>query len=302
MKIFSGSSSFKLAEDVCSILGVPLSHFNLNRYSNGCFEMMGEEEIGENKVFLFQTSLPDSGALHMHIWELLQMASLLKTNGAKEIIAVMPYVSYARSDKKYADKMAVCGELLANLLEKSGITAFAGVDFHSNKFESFFSVKAYNIPAAPLFENYFKDRNLENAFFLPADGGILEKGKLLAQKLGIPCGEVKKERLSDKEVRFKEITGNFEGKDVIIFDDEISTGTTLKTLSEEVLARKAKSLEFAVTHGLFTGKAIENFKGLNKLKEIVITDTIPLRQEAMDALPIKIIPVANLLAQKIKEI
>lgn len=302
IEIFSGGSHLELAERVCQRLEVRLSFLKRKEYRNGCFELIFEGDVSQKIVFLIQTSLPDSDNLHKHIWELFQMVSFAKNHRAKEIIVVMPYVSYARSDKKYASKMCINAQLLVKILEYSGMTGFIGIDFHSKNFEGFFSSKAYHLSALDLFVKVLKERNLESAFILPGDMGILKNTSILAEKLGIPFGEVEKERISDTEVRIKEIRGEFRDKDVIIFDDEISTGTTLKTLAEEVERGGVKSITFAVTHGLFVGGALRNFQGIEKLEEIIVTDTVPIKKEIGESLPLRIISIDNLLAEKIREI
>lgn len=132
--------------------------------------------------------------------------------------------------------------------------------------------------------------------------GALKKCSILATKLGMPFGRVEKERISDTEVEIKKIEGEFVDKDVIIFDDEISTGTTLKTLAKEVEKRRAKSITFAVTHGLFVGDVVKNFQDIKKLTEIIVTDTIPISKEIKESLPLRIVSISNLLAEEIKEI
>lgn len=300
-KVFSGRSYPLLAEKVCQKLGVPLNLVKNYEYRNGCFEPVLEGDLRNKIVFLFQTSRTDINKLHKDIWEILQMTNSAKSCGAKEIIAVMPYISYARSDKAYEPGMGIGAELLVRLLECSGMTGFIGVDFHSPRFEKFFSSEVYEVSALNLLAEELKKADLKNSFVLPADMGAFKDASVLAKKLGIPVGRVEKERVSDTEVQIKEITGDFTDKDVFIFDDEISTGTTLKTLVEKI-EDKIKSVTFVVTHGLFVGKAIENFQSIRKLKEIVFTDTIPVSEEAKRSLPLKILSVDDILAEEMRKI
>ncbi|MDD2672369.1 MAG: ribose-phosphate diphosphokinase, partial [Syntrophales bacterium] len=260
-----------------------------------CFELIFDQNPKGENVFLFQTSLSDSCSLHKDIWELLEMVNFAKASQALKITVVMPYVSYARSDKIYDEGVAVTGDLLVKLLEKAGMTDFIGIDLHSDRFERFFSCNLHHLSAL----NVLAEELKSSEFLLPADMGILRKGSILAEKLKIPFGQVKKKRISDTEVEIKEITGDFIDKNIVVFDDEISTGGTLKALSEKL--KEAKSITFAVTHGLFVGSAIDNFKKISNLKEIIVTDTVPLRREVTEFLPIKIVSVSNILAQKIKD-
>ena len=302
IKIFSGKSHPVLAKRICQKLGVSLSCLKSKEYRNGCFELIFEEDVCQKIVFLVQTSLPDSYTLHKNIWELFQMINFAKNCNAEEIIVIMPYVSYARSDKIYTQGMGISGELLVKLLEHSGMTGFIGIDFHSDKFERFFSSKLYHLSAIDLLAGALEERNPETTFILPADMGALKKCSILATKLGMPFGRVEKERISDTEVEIKKIEGEFADKNVIIFDDEISTGTTLKTLAKEVEGRRAKSITFVVTHGLFVGDVVKNFQDIKKLIEIIVTDTIPISKEIKESLPLKVVSISNLLAEKIKKL
>jgi len=293
MKIYSGQSCLLLAEKVCQELNVPLSYFKKEEYKNGCFELIFDRNLKGEDIYLFQTSIPDSWQLHRDIWELLQMINFAQKNQASKITVVMPYVSYARSDKSYEKGVAITAKLFVKLLEKAGLTDFIGVDLHSEKFKKFFSTRFYDLSALNLLAEELKDIE----FLLPADMGAFKKGTILAEKLKIPFGRVEKKRISDTKVQFEKIEGDFENKDIVVFDDEISTGGTLKILSEKL--KKAKSLTFAVTHGLFIGNAINNFKEIINLKKIIVTDSVPLSEEAKKSLPVKIISLNKLLAQKI---
>lgn len=296
---FSGKSHLELAKKVSEKLNIPLGKVLDEEYKNGCFEKILEGDIKNKKIFLFQTSRSDFNDLHNNIWELFQMINAAKSCGAKEVIIIMPYFSYGRSDKSYRPGMGVASELLAKLFVTSGADGFIGIDFHSDRLEKFFSCEVKNLSAISLLGDAIKKNNYNNAFILPADIGAFKKGSILAKELNLPVGQVEKERFSETEVKIKGIKGDFQNKDVIIFDDEISTGTTLKTLAEEI-EDKVNSITFVVTHGLFVGNAVSNFKAIKKLKEIIITDTIPIKEEVKDSLPLNILSVADLLAEEIK--
>ena len=254
------------------------------------------------------------------------MINAAKENGASEIIVVMPYVSYARSDKEKSDKkyipgMAIAGKLLVELLKESGtvkvkkrgkeirinkMTRFIGVDFHSKKFEKFLSeldVRAYHLSALSLIAEYLKTRHFGDGIVLSGDEGALDKTILLAKKLDLPVGVVKKKRIDDRNVVIEKITAEVLGKDVIVFDDEISpAATTLKALAKELEKRGAKSITAAVTHASFMQETIKSLQGLKIIREIIVTDTIPIPEEAKRLLPLRVLSVAGLIAEKIKEI
>jgi len=303
IKIFSGRSHRGLAEEICQKLHIKLSLTKVQEYANGCFEIILQDELKGRKVFLIQTSVPQT--LHRDFWELLQMVNAAKKNGAKEIIVVMPYVSYARSDKIYAPGMAISAELLIRILKESGIARFIGIDFHSKEFEKFLlelNIKGYHLSALPLIAECLKTKRIGDGIMLPGDEGALDKTVLLAKKLGLPVGVAKKKRIDDKTVIIEDIVGEVSEKDIIVLDDEISVGTTIGTLGKKLEELSAKSLTVAVTHGLFVGKAIENLKSLKILREIVVTDSLPISSEVEKSLSVRVLSVAGLIAEKIKEI
>jgi len=304
IKIFSGQSHQILVEKICQQIGVPLSPLKIEEYKNGCFEVILKDNVCDKVVFLVQTSLPDFCCLHASLWELFQMVNAALRSGAKEAIVVMPYISYARSDKIYIPGMTISGELLIRLLETAGMRRFIGVDVHSNEFEKFFSktTKFHHLSAMPLIIKHLMKRNLGNAILLPADQGILGGASALSKKLNIPLGSVKKERINDSEVKIRKISGDFSGKDVIILDDEISVGTTVRTLGRKLEKAGNKSLRIAVTHGVFLRETVENLQKLETLKEVIVTDTVYIPKTIQLALPLKILSVAGLLAKMMRKI
>lgn len=305
IKIFSGKSYPELAKKVCRRLGISLSPLKIKGYANGCFEVILEENVCNQMVFLIQTSLPDTCYLHENLWELFQMISAALNSGAKEVIVVMPYVSYSRSDKIYTPGMSISGDLLVGFLETAGMRRFIGIDFHSKEFRKFFSetTKLYHLSAMSLIAEFLKKRNLENTILLPADEGILKSTAILSGKLNIPIGTVKKTRISDTEVKIEKINGEVTGKNVILLDDEISPlATTVRTLGKELEKRGANNLTVAVTHASIFQKTIRNLQKLTILKEFITTDTIPITRTAREFLPLKVLSIAGLLAKTIRNI
>lgn len=320
--IFSGRSHKGLAEEICRKLNRELSPKKVEDYGNACLEVILRKKVKGCKVFLIQTSVPQT--LHRDLEELYQMINAAKENGASEIIVVMPYVSYARSDKKHTPRMAIAAKLLIELLKESGtvkvkkagkvirvnkMTRFIGIDFHSKKFEKFLSeldIRGYHLSALPLLAEYLKTKNLQNPILLAGDKGARKKARLLAKKLDIPTnsvGLVDKTRISDTEVRINNIDTEVAGKDVIIFDDEISpVATTLRALAKELKKRGAKSIVVAVTHASITQDTIRSLQKLDMIRELIVTDTVPIPAEARRLLPLRVLSVASLIAEAIKEI
>lgn len=305
IKIFSGRSHKKLATKICQKLNTKLSQKKIEPYANGCFEVIFQDKVKGCRVFLIQTSA--SQTLHQDLWELFQMVNSAQRNGAREVVVIMPYVSYARSDKIKIDSpgMTISGELLVKLLEASGMTRFIGINFHSKEFEKFFSEKAkvYHLSALPLIARRLERKNLKNTILLAGDKGAFGNASSLAEKLSIPAGYVDKTRISGRRVKVKKINIDVTGRNVILFDDEISpAATTVRTIGKELEKRGVNSLIVAVTHASIVQKTARSLKALKILKEIIATDTVPIFEEVRKSLPLRILSVADLIATEIKEI
>lgn len=305
LRIFSGSSHPQLAKEICKILGVPLSLTETYHYRTGCFEIGLNDNVRGCHVFLIQTSLPDENLLHRHLWELFLMINAAKKASAAEITVVMPYISYARSDKKWRGRMPIAGKLLSSFLEKAGMDRMVTIDLHSAQIEGFFDTETIvdHLRALPLIANHLmhKGLNQKNALLLPGDEGFHKRAEDLGNRLGIPVGSVEKIRLADERVKIQAIKGKLRGKRIIIVDDEICTAGTVREIVEKSSKLGAKSIIVAATHGLFQGKAIENLTH-PLIKEILVTDTIPIGEEIQNKLPLTIISVAPLLGSAIREI
>jgi ribose-phosphate pyrophosphokinase len=230
---------------------------------------------------------------------------------AKEVTVVMPYLSYACSDKKWRGRMPIAGKLFgAELLEEAGMDRMVGIEFHSPEFEGFYGgrTKVDHLRTLPIIAHYLQQKNIsqKKALILPGDEGFHKRAEELGRRLGLSVGSVEKTRIGADKVVIQAIKGEVKGREIIIFDDEICTATTVGELAKRLQEDGAKSVLIAATHGLFQGKAIENLN-LPLIEEIIITDTVPLSNPDQagylpEKLPLKVISVAPLLAAAIKEI
>ena len=306
LKIFAGSSCKELGEAVSDKLGIKLSPTKVYHYQTGCFEVALDDNVRGCRVFLLQTSAPNENALHRHIWELLQMINAAKKASAKEITVVIPYLSYARSDKKWRSRMSIAGKLFATMLEKAGVDRIIGIDFHSPEFQGFFDTRTIvdHLQTLPLLAQYLREKNLspKDTLILPGDGGFYKEAKELGVKLNLPVGSVKKRRLNSDEVKIESIEGKIKGKIVVIADDEICTAGTTSTVAKKVHELGATNIIIVATHGLFQGEAIKRLQQ-DWITEIVVTDTVPFQEKLLKAgLPLQVVSVVPLLAAAIREI
>ncbi|MFH1643535.1 MAG: ribose-phosphate diphosphokinase, partial [Patescibacteria group bacterium] len=303
LEIFYGRSYPDLTERICSRLKIKASTLTIKSYKNGCVELaLDGQKNRKNSIVIVQTS--DALNLSDDIWELLLMVRTAKELGYQKIIVVMPYLSYARSDKPSLPGMIITGKFLMELLNFAGANYFIGIDLHSKKFESTFptKMKLIHLSALEVLAKQLENENVKNVLLLPADEGALEKANRFGKLLNIDdIGNVVKKRINDNKVKLKITKCNPKDKHIIVIDDEISTGTTMGTLIKKLTRLGAKSVTIVATHGLFVGNAIENLKQ-SILKKIIVTDTIPITEETLRLLPIEVVAVDELLANAICEL
>jgi ribose-phosphate pyrophosphokinase len=230
LSIFSGSSNPALAIEMCTDLGIELSPLNVSRFSNDNFFVKVQCNVRERDVFVVQSF---SEPVNDHIIELFIIMDALRSASARRITAIIPYFSYARSDKKDAPRISIAGRLMADLIKTAGADRVLTMDLHSDAVHGFFSMPVDHLTAIPLIaEEIRKNVDLSNAVAVATDAGGAKRVGKFAQNLGIPMAIIDKRRFSDTRVEQGLIVGEVAGKDAIIFDDEISTGSTLVATAE----------------------------------------------------------------------
>ncbi|MFC1691193.1 ribose-phosphate diphosphokinase [Nanoarchaeota archaeon] len=297
IKLISGSANEELAKDVASSLKTKLIKTKIAKFKDGEIYVRIEETVRGQHVFVVQ---PVSPKVNDHLMELLITIDALKRASAEKITAVVPYYPYARQDRKTKSREPITAKLVANLITKAGADRVLTIDLHSSQIQGFFDIPADNLTATGLFAEYFKKKKLKDFTVVSPDVGGTKRARKLANLLGCPIAIIDKRRDKPNEVAKMNIVGDVKGKNAIILDDIIDTGGTI-TLASEVLKKEgAKDVYLAVTHGLFSDPAQQRLQK-SIAKEIVITNTIPLPKNKK--IPkIKIISVANLIAQAIKNI
>src|SRR5438105_9931461 len=222
--IFSGSAHTELAQEICHSLGVPLCPTTIRRFSNDCLYVQMKANCRENDVFLIQPLVPP---VQDHLMELLFMLDAARGASAARITAVIPYYSYARSDKKDAPRISIAGRLIADLLVTAGADRILTMNLHKPQVHGFFSVPTDHLFAAPVLLDYVHQLDLRNTVVVAPDAGHVKEAANYAERLELPLAFVDKRRISDEAVETSAVVGSVEGKDALIFDDEISTGTSL---------------------------------------------------------------------------
>jgi ribose-phosphate pyrophosphokinase len=296
--IFSGSAHKALAEEVCKFLGVPLCRSTFHRFSNDCLYVQLNANCREADVFLIQ---PLSPPVQENLMELLLMLDAARGASAARTTAVIPYYSYARSDKKDAPRISIAGRLVADLLTAAGANRVLTMTLHSAQVHGFFSVPTDHLNALNVLANHFRKRDLSNTVVVAPDLGNAKSASHFARLLRLPVAAGSKQRVNDEKVVIEAIVGDVDNKNAIIIDDEIANAGTTIEMIERLREHNSRSISVACTHGLFTGRAIERLSAQPDVVEIVTTNTVPIAPEKR--LPnMTILSVAPLIAETIRRI
>jgi ribose-phosphate pyrophosphokinase len=296
LRIFSGSSHPELAKEIAESLGCELCPSESTRFSNdNLFVKLGCSVRGKQVVVIQSFSEPVSD----HVLELLMMLDAARSASCTQVHAIIPYYSYARSDKKDQPRISITARLMADLISTAGANHVMAMTLHSPQVHGFFSVPTDHLTAQAVFVQHFRKRDLSNTVVLSPDIGNAKRAAKLARALGVGVAAGDKERLSDDSVRVAGIIGDITGQDVIIFDDEIATGGSIIALISLLRQQAVKRITLACTHGVFSGNAVERFRAVPEIDEIVVTNTVPIPPGKR--LPnMTILSVAPLLAEALR--
>jgi ribose-phosphate pyrophosphokinase len=298
LKLISGQSNPELAQEISSILDVPLTPVICKKFQNDNTFVKIMENVREKDVFIIQTS---KEPVNDYLMELLMLIDAAKYSSAQRVTAVIPYYPYVRSDKKDQPRISITARLVADLLQAAGADRVLTMNLHSPQIQGFFRIPLDQLLAIPLMCSYFENSDMSNTTVVAPDAGSAKRAEMYAVKLRLPMAILDKRRIGNEDyAEVLNIIGEVKGKNAIIFDDEISTGGSLK---ETVLALKehgAEKIRAAVVHPAFCGPAIDIINGL-PLTEVIVTNTIPLSENKKSS-KVKVLSVAELFANAIQRI
>ena len=298
LKIFSGNAHPELAKDICKYLKVELADALVSKFSEGEIRVKIDENVRGKDVFVVQpTCTPPNETL----MELLIMIDALKRASASRITAVMPFFGYARQDRKDQPRVPITAKLVANLLTVSGANRVLTMDLHAGQIQGFFDIPVDHLFAINVFIEHFSKLKSKDLVLVSPDVGSIKMARAYAKKLMADLAVIDKRRDSPDKTEVMHILGEVEGKDAIIVDDLIATGSSLVEAVEALKKAKCKSIRAAITHGVLSGPAIERVEKCKDLQELAISDSIPLNDEKKHP-KIKVLSVAGLLGEAIKRI
>ena len=297
--IFAGNSHPQLVRDICDYLGQDIGQVEVFKFSNDNTFVKILENVRQKDVFILQSTIEP---VNDHIMEMLIMIDAAKRASAGRITAVVPYYSYARTDKKDQRRVPITGRLVADLLETAGADRVVMIDLHAGQVQGFFQVPVDELTAMPRQVEYFLDRNLDDPVVVATDIGITKKARDFANWISTPLAIVEKRRVGNEDrVESLNVIGSVDGRLAILFDDEIGAGGTMIAAAEAVIAAGAKEIYVVATHGVLSGDASTRLAEMPYIKEVVITDTVPLPADKVNS-KIKVISIAPLLGEAIRRI
>jgi ribose-phosphate pyrophosphokinase len=297
-KLFSGTANRPLSEAIGRHIGVPVGESKIQRFADGEVYFQLLENVRGVDVFVVQ---PTCYPVDQHLVELLVMIDALKRASAARITVVVPYYGYARQDRKDRPRVAISAKLIADLLTTAGANRALFVDLHAAQIQGFFNIPVDHLFASPVLVSYFRELNLPNLIVVSPDAGGVERARFFAQKVGVPLAIVDKRRTDMNVTEVMHVIGDVNGKTCLILDDIVDTAGTLVKTVDALYTNGAKSVYACASHAVLSGPAIERIAA-SRLEQLIVTDTIPLREAAQKLPKIKVLSIAGLLGAAIESI
>lgn len=294
VKIFNGMGTQTLAEKIAVEYGQALGKVERYRFSDGELQASYEESIRGHSVFIIQSTMPPAD----NLMEMLLLIDAAKRASARHIVAVMPYYGYARQDRKDKPRVAIGAKLVADMLAVAGATRVMTMDLHADQIQGFFNVPVDHLYASTIFLPYIKSLQLPNLTIAAPDMGGSKRANGYAKHLKAEMVICYKQRAKANVIESMTAIGEMEGRNIILVDDLVDTGGTLCKAADMMMENGALSVRAICTHPVLSGKAYENIQN-SKLTELIVTDTIPLKDQCEK---IKTITVAPLFAKVINSV
>ncbi len=297
--LFSGSSNIPLAEEVAKLLHIQLGNVDLTRFADGEVRPWIQEDVRDKAVFVLQSL---SHPMDEHIMELTLMGDAIRRSAPKTMIAIIPYLGYARQDKQHRVGEPVSARVIAKILEVSKFKEIITVDLHNDAIVGFFQIPVTHIAIVDLLAHQIKALKLKNAVIVSPDVGGVKRARNIAYATDLPMVVMEKKRFLDRTdtTEHFQIIGEVGGRDAIIVDDMIASGTTLATAAPSLREAGVTSISVLATHGVLAGVALERLDAA-RIDRIVLTNTINIPQEKRIR-KLRVISVAPLLADAISHI
>jgi ribose-phosphate pyrophosphokinase len=298
--VFTGNANPQLAKEIAGHLDTQLGAATVGRFSDGEVTVELHQNVRNRDVFIVQSTCAPTNE---NLMELLIMVDALRRASAERICAVIPYFGYARQDRRpRSSRVPISAKVIANLLQTVGVHSVLTMDLHADQIQGFFDMPVDNIYASPVLLGDLRRQNYENVTVVSPDVGGVVRARALAKQLNCDLAIIDKRRPRANESEVMHVIGEIEGRNCVIMDDMIDTAGTLVKAAEVLKQRGAQKVYAYCTHPIFSGPALDRINKGEALDEVVVTNTIPLSEQALSSAKIRQLSVAPLIAETIQRI
>ena len=297
--IFSGNANPVLAQEICQVLDYPLGKAKVSRFSDGETFCVIEENVRGVDCYVVQ---PTCSPVNDNVMELLIMVDALRRASAGSITAVIPYYGYARQDRKVAPRTPITSKLVADLIVAAGVNRIVSLDLHAGQIQGFFNIPFDHLYAMPaLLDQHLREQYSKDVVIVSPDAGGVERARAYSKRLGGTLAIIDKRREKANVSEVMNIIGDIAGKRCLILDDLIDTAGTLVNAANALMKAGALDVAACATHAVLSGPAVDRICE-SPLTEVVVSNSIPLQEEARAAGKFRVVSVAKLLAEAIRRI
>ena len=294
IKIFAGTASRYMGEEICKDLGIELGKMNIQHFADGEFEVSFEETVRGCEVYLVQSTFPSTD----NLMELLLMIDAAKRASAHSVIAVIPYFGWARQDRKDKPRVSIAAKLVADLLMAAGVNRVITMDLHADQIQGFFNVPVDHLYASSVFIPYIQSLKLEDMVIATPDVGGAKRANSYAKYLDVTLVLCHKQRAKANVVATMTVIGDVKDKNVILIDDMVDTAGTIAKAADLMMANGAKSVRAIASHAIMSDPASERVDN-SGMTEMVFTNSIPFTKECKK---VHVLSVAHLIADTIRRV
>ena len=298
MRIFSGNSNLPLAKEICDNLEISVGKAEVKTFSDGEIQVDIEESVRGTDAFVVQ-SICTPG--NNNLMELLIMIDAMKRASANRITAVLPYYGYARQDRKVSPRAPITAKLVADLITTAGAHRVLAIDLHAGQIQGFFNIPVDHLFAAPVLLDCLRQRFEGQIVIVSPDAGGVERARAFAKRMKASLAIIDKRRDSHNKAKFMNLIGEVKGMEAIILDDMVDTAGTLVEAAVALDSKGARGVQACCVHPVLSGPAVQRLNA-SIIRELTVTNTIPLNPEAVGNPKFKVLSVAKILAEAIKRI
>jgi len=299
LMVFTGNANPALANEIARTLGIPLGNAGVSLFSDGEINIEIRENVRGNDVFVVQ---PTCAPTNRHLMELIFMIDALRRASAGRITAVVPYFGYARQDRRVRSvRVPISAKVVADMLSNAGVDRVLTVDLHAEQIQGFFNCTVDNVYGAPVLLGDIERQNYKNLQVVSPDVGGVVRARAVAKQLDCDLAIIDKRRPSSNQSEVMNLIGEVEGRTCVLVDDIVDTAGTLCKAAEALKKNGATKVVAYATHAVLSGKAIENIKN-SQLDELVVTNSIPLREDAIKCGKIRTLSLGKLLGESVRRI